>query len=294
MKNLLVIALMIPMVSFAQEFIELQPHYDDGNNTYIRSGAPTDPAVAAADLAAYTWTCGGDLCLGRGLFTFDLDNVVSGSTIISATLYLYVNATTALGFGSDEPQAGTNAAHIFRVTEDWDYATVTWSTQPSISMDNAVALEESTDPFQDYTVDVTALIQDWIDDPDNSFGMTLRLDDEVNYYSSMLFCSSFYPDEAKHPKLSINYTLPLGVEDIATQQFSLAPNPSSGDCIIQLNTETSTPDRIGLYDITGRLLQWMQVEPGSNSVVCSTADLPAGIYFIEAGAQGSGKLEVVH
>ncbi len=293
MKQILLSLLMIPMISFAQITIDLQPHYDDGNNTYVRSGTPTTPCVGAADMTAYAWTCSGDLCIGRGLFTFDMENVPAGSEIVSATLYLYANTSTAIGFGGAEPQTGTNAAHIYRVTEDWDYATVTWTTQPDISMVNAVAMDESTDPVEDYVSDVTALIQDWVNDPENTFGLTIRLDDEVNYYTSLIFCSSFHLDESLHPKLSVTYIAPVGVEEIAAPQFSVAPNPSNSSCTIYFENAV-TQEQIGIYDITGKLMQWVQVPAGSNSVECSTVELPSGLYFIHSANSGSDKLQVNH
>jgi hypothetical protein len=293
MRNIAILFCMISSALVAQETVTLQPHYADGNNTYIRNNHPDIPVLGYDDLTAYAWTCDGDLCIGRGFLTFNLDNILPGSTITSANLYLYANQTTLLGFHGEEPQTGTNAAHIFRVTEPWVYNTLVWPTQPDISYDNSVAIPESVDPVQDYIIDVTALIQDWIDDPENSYGLTFRLDDELNYYSSLIFCSSFYPVDSLHPKLMVTYTLPVGINNVEQQQFNIYPNPAQQELTIQFNTVTESAQTLVIYNMLGEVIQEVAVAPQAQTIQVNVNNFTGGLYMVQSATGNAAMFEVV-
>ncbi len=99
----------------SQTTVVLQPHYSDGNDTYIRSNLPVTPIIGPQDMTAYAWTCGGTLCTGRGFFKIGLESIPEGATIDSAKLFLYANTETAIGFGGEEPQTGNKSGYIYRV-----------------------------------------------------------------------------------------------------------------------------------------------------------------------------------
>ncbi len=64
---------------------------------------------------------------------------------------------------------------------------------------NQVELPASTSQFQDYTnIDITALVQEMINEPSTNYGFMIKLNNE-NYYRSMLFATSDYSNAAKHP-----------------------------------------------------------------------------------------------
>jgi hypothetical protein len=136
MKHYFLPLLFLSNIAFAQTNIVLQPHYEDGNNTYLRDFNPTSPAIGAVDLTSYVWTCDGDPCVGRAFFTFDLSSINVGAIVENATLFLYANTTTTLGFGGTEPHTGVNASHLFRVTEENYHPLATSSPRLSAAPSN--------------------------------------------------------------------------------------------------------------------------------------------------------------
>ena len=293
MKQLFITFLIAPASLFAQTTIILQPHYDDGSNTYIRSNLPDIPIVGASDLTAYAWTCDGDLCNGRGFFKIGLEEIPTGSMINSAELYLFANTTTGIGFGGSEPQTGNNDANVYRVIEDWDDATLTWAEQPEITIENTLIIEESTDPIQDYVLDATAMIQDMVDDPASSFGFTIRLQDESDFYSSLIFASSFHFNEDLHPKLIINYTIQDAIETVKESDYSIFPNPAKDICTISFGEITSAISEISICDILGNTKMKVQVPAGTTKYDFDFEDLSTGLYFVYLNNNAAAKLQII-
>ena len=93
-----------------------------------RSGAPTIPAPAVPDFAAYSWTCGGSPCIGRTLMSVDLSAIPSNATILYATLSVYADPQcTYLGYFGQPTYGTQNRGVIKRITSPWDPNTVTWN-----------------------------------------------------------------------------------------------------------------------------------------------------------------------
>jgi len=97
--------------------------------------------------------------------------------------------------------------------------------QPTATSDNQKTLAQSTSNVQDYVVDVTDFVQDWVNHPETNYGMLLRLVTE-QYYNSMVFNSGQAPDSLK-PKLEICYN--KGVLPVLLKNFrgSLINNSAS-------------------------------------------------------------------
>lgn len=280
MKHYFLPLLFLTNIAFAQTNIVLQPHYEDGNNTYLRDYNPTSPAVGVADLTAYVWTCDGDPCVGRAFLTFDLSSINVGAIVENATLFLYANTTTTLGFGGSEPHTGNNAAHLFRVTENWDYHTATWDTQPDITFDNSVEIPSSIDPVQDYEIDVTELVQDMVNEPATSYGFSIQLDNEIDFYTSLIFASSFNSNEAKHPKLDITYTGQNEVNNYYLNSFSISPNPAQSFINVNFSNSTTTPLIMNIFDAIGNVVKTVNVPNNSSEINLEISDLADGIYLI--------------
>jgi hypothetical protein len=99
-----------------------------------------------------------------------------------------------------------NDSYLQRVTSTWDVDTVTYDTQPSTTAINQVSLSDSLTHSDNYLdVDITQLIQDMVDDPENSFGLMFRLQNEIQY-TRMCFASTDHAETAKHPEMRIEYT----------------------------------------------------------------------------------------
>ncbi|MCB0819893.1 MAG: DNRLRE domain-containing protein [Bacteroidetes bacterium] len=139
--------------------------------------------------------------INRGLIQFDLSGIPSGATIISASLFLFkippigtlVNHTI-----------GNNTCFIQRVTNAWNEINVTWNTQPSAVATDQATLAPSVTGDENYTVNVTQLVQYHVNNPSQNFGYLFRLEDE-SINRIMMFTSDVYPDQSLHPFLNVVY-----------------------------------------------------------------------------------------
>ncbi|MCK4677187.1 MAG: PKD domain-containing protein [Bacteroidales bacterium] len=185
----------------SQTTLVLQPGPEDGKDTRLNSleeytGGTQEEFMAAA------WTYQGRPATDRSTIAFNLDTILAGSTILNATLSLY--GPPGLVSGGHSTLYGSNEAWLLRIISEWDEHSVTWTTQPSTTLQNRVYVPESTKPFEDYELDVTNLVQDMIDDPENSFGFMFKLETEI-YYRRLNFASSDHLDPTKRPKLKITF-----------------------------------------------------------------------------------------
>jgi hypothetical protein len=142
----------------------------------------------------------------RGLLEFDLSPVPCGADIESATLSLFNNPDSSENEGEHSSLSGSNRAVLQRITEPWEEDIVTWDSQPQSTPINEVYLKQSTNPNQDYTeIDVTTLVQDMVDYPEESYGFLFKLSSE-EHYRSMIFASSDHPDVRLRPQLKVFFT----------------------------------------------------------------------------------------
>ena len=96
---------------------------------------------------------------------------------------------------------------IQRITSNWDESSVTWRTQPSVTMENQLMVDGAIMPTQDFPdIDVTPLIGDYIHDRENSHGLLLKFQNEKPYRMALL-ASSNHPTDHLRPKLEVHYTV---------------------------------------------------------------------------------------
>jgi len=156
------------------------------------------------------WTNGGYPGYYRAFIDFDFSSIPDGATIKNTFLSLYHNPTSTNSNGlhssaSIYTSGKDNGAYLRRVTSSWEENTILWSNQPTTTLDNQVLLPASTSGNQDYLdIDVTALVQDIINNRSTSYGFMLMLQTEEKY-RALIFASSDHPDATKHPKLVIEY-----------------------------------------------------------------------------------------
>jgi len=68
-------------------------------------------------------------------------------------------------------------------------------------------MEHPTQPYQDFPdIDISSLIQDYTSDPENSYGIFLKLVSE-DPYKILLLASSDHQNESIRPKLDVYYTI---------------------------------------------------------------------------------------
>ncbi|HKR03748.1 MAG TPA: DNRLRE domain-containing protein [Bacteroidia bacterium] len=142
----------------------------------------------------------------RGFIQFDLSSLPVNSIVHHATLTLYNDPNSVINSGSHyHGYAGiSNACWLQKVTAPWSENTITWNSQPQVTITNQVTLPQDTNPHQDYSVDVSHLVQDMVSSPSTNYGLRLRLTSET-YFTAMLFASGDNADSTKWPRLSVSY-----------------------------------------------------------------------------------------
>ena len=169
----------------------------------------------------------------RGLIAFDVAGAVpAGSTIDSVTLTLYMRMTVS----------GNRTVTVHRVTQDWGEGTsvsfggagapattddATWlhtffpdSTWTSVGGDFLATVSASqvvgAPGFYDWSgAQLTADVQDMLDDPAGNFGWLLRGDESTGFTVKM-FGSRESFTASERPQLTIDYTPPSGVVSYCT------------------------------------------------------------------------------
>lgn len=128
-----------------------------------------------------------------------------GATLDSAVFSVNVTGDNSL----------SNLA-IHRITSGWTEAGVTWNTQPSFDpAASAVFPSTIVDGSGWYNVDVTNLVQYWLNNPLDNFGLLLKQDNQVvRLYHS----SEFILNPALYPKLTVYFN---GNQSFTIQRGSL-------------------------------------------------------------------------
>jgi hypothetical protein len=170
-------------------------------NTTNREGSHS----GAAELGANSWTHEGVVIGQRGLFKFDFSSIPSNATILSAKLTLYSNPTPLNGDLINANSGSNNAMLIQRVTSSWTASTVKWINQPTSTTQDQILIPHTNSSFVDLVdVDVKNLVKSMIG-ANSNYGFLIRLQTE-QIFNSRIFCSSYYPNSAKHPKIVIEYS----------------------------------------------------------------------------------------
>ena len=187
----------------AQVTITLQPGPDEGKDAYISNYYEYLDLNFGdyPNLFATAWTAYGYSFVTRSVFEFDLSVIPPGAEILDAKLSLY----WANNSSNQIYNHGENQTYLRRITTPWEEYQITWNNQPATTTQNQVILKSSTSPTQDYEdIGVRPLIEDILQNPDESFGFMIKLAVEVPL-TSMLFASSDFEDPSHRPKLVITY-----------------------------------------------------------------------------------------
>lgn len=186
-----------------QYTLSLQPDASAGKDAVFSKIVPENNYAELEDIHLYAYTQEGVLNVNRVAIDFDFSSLPNGSQIDSACLSLYFNDVSRYG----DTHLGATDFVIERIVTPWEETTITWQNQPLSTLDNQVNIEGAVLPNQDFVnMDVTAIIEDYIEDPLNSHGFLLRLKSEIPY-KQLLFASSDHPNSNVWPKLDIYYTL---------------------------------------------------------------------------------------
>lgn len=224
--------------------LSLQPD-TCGKDALISSYSPNNNYGGHWDFLASAWTVNNNPSTTRALIEFDLSPVPANANIIGATLRLYHHTSINNNTGHST-LSGPNDGWIERITQPWTEYGVTWNNQPSTTTQNRVAVPASTSTTQNYLIDVTALVQDMMNDPSNSHGFLLRLQNE-SYYRSLLFASSDEAQQGLHPKLTITFSGQLASEPDACQHADTIITTTAGEYSYEL-PNVFTPNNDGIND----------------------------------------------
>jgi hypothetical protein len=219
-----------------QTEMTFQPDACRGKDTHVNyiNGLPSagnSNYGSLDELVPFAWTFysqGGSDGYGRALIDFvDLQLIPQGTTVTYAYLSLYGKSSS---LSAPQGNSGANSCYVQRVTSAWDENTVTWNTQPSATTTNQVSLPASTSQWNYNVIDlnITALVQDIINQPPASrYGFMIRLQNE-SIYKSIIFASSDNSDATKHPKLRVGLNFCSGS---SARQSTVTPHIITPDVI---------------------------------------------------------------
>jgi PKD repeat protein len=219
MKTLSIVLLCLFLhVAYSQDTLVLQPG-PEGKDATINDPSPNSNSGNTSKFFCMGWTHSGVPGKHRALVDFDLSMIPPDAEILDARLNLYYVCLEPTYI----PQSGENESYLQLITSPWEENTVSWNNQPSITEEDQVYLPRSTEPEQDYTnIDVTIPIRKIFHEPENYYGLMLRLIDEYPY-NCLLFASGDYLDYPdKRLKLQVIYTsCPVPTADFEYQADSL-------------------------------------------------------------------------
>jgi len=169
------------------------------NSLYADSVMRVEPVLLAS-----AWTVNLKPMVCRSLFRFDFSSMPSNVKIASASLSLF-NPNDTLPAHRHSTFSGPNRFLVSRLTQDWEVSQVTWNKQPQFTPIGQAVVPETHEPDQDYlSIDLTNIVTDMANNPNNNFGFMLGLENE-KYYRRVCFASFHHFDKGKKPKLEIKY-----------------------------------------------------------------------------------------
>jgi len=290
-----------PLTLYAQNSAELTA---SKNNTLYES-ATGDLSNGKGDYLFSGTTASGEI--RRTLLQFDLSDIPQGAEIENVELTLVMNRTisgamtmtlhevlTAWGEGSsdaggqeggggDAMEGDATWIHTFYPDQNWnssggDYGstvisevdvnaedTYTWSTTPEF----------------------TALVQKWLDTPDENFGLIL-VGNESGTGTAKRFSSRHNPTEGDRPVLKIDYTGEATSTDLIAERpgrielHQNYPNPFNPSTVISFSVPEVTDAELAVHDILGRKLQILvngRVQAGTHDITFEASDLSSGVYI---------------
>ena len=200
----------------------------------------------------FEWTHGGYRLASKVLMRFIVDDIPVGSEIVSATLYLYSDPsqTSTHSIESNCTTSGSNACYVERVTEPWDDLTVTWNTMPTSTTEGRLLLPISTSITENIEINITNMVQKWVNNPSNNYGVKFFLQTE-SPYRARSYASMEHSNTLIRPKLIISYYVGEGEEEqLSTIEFiyDASGNRIKREVII-IPAKTRTAENIDSDDV---------------------------------------------
>lgn len=163
-------------------------------DTYVDSANPTQSFSDADTLQILRLIFGSTTLQQRAYLRFNLAAIPRGSSVQNVALELH----QTVGSG--------NPVHVHRIAAPWNAGQTTWSNQPAATSWDVWSAPASTNAYIAYTSSaLTALVQDWVNDPDANFG--LMLDTLATTGDARAFHSVENPAQ-QPPLLRVTFQLP--------------------------------------------------------------------------------------
>jgi len=286
MKKILHLLLTVSILSTGYCQTEKTVTLDVSKDAQLISLYPDREGDFAVDYASFElleWTKDGTTFTTTGVMDFDFSVIHEDAEIIRADLKLYYNPQSGNVpyMGGHSSLSGSNAGWIWRTTSAWEESSVTYNNDPSYSTVTAVEIPQSTSADQDYVINVTPLVQDIFENPDNSFGFTMKIQVQ-QHYRAFLFASSDHPNLDLRPKLIVTYVdVTASPDHIAKGRLSLYPNPVSGG-ILQFS-ESVESSQYSILNAQGSVIKTGDIEGNQLNI----EELQAGIYHLVLGSTRS-------
>jgi len=166
-----------------------QPDATDGIDTMAVQAAPdtnyeTDVRLFVNNKASVFWS----------YLDFDISTIPAGSTIVSATLSLWVYGNTDAIIG--------DTLNFKRITASWDEATLTYNNAPAVSANLDTDIIATITANAEDQFDVKDTIQACLDNTDYGFRIDITEAHEIRYHSSDSTTAAY------RPKLVVTYVPP--------------------------------------------------------------------------------------
>lgn len=190
----------------------VQPDANWGKDALVSSLTPNTNFATHQDILAEAWTVSGAPVRLRSFLEFDLTAIPIGANVISAQLSLFHNPTSTNAGAQHQSLSGSNAWEIRRVLQPWTETVITWTNQPSVTLGSSaselVSMPMTSSSTEDFiNMNVTAMVQEMVDNPTTNYGFRTSLVTEA-HYRSVVMASSDNADPSNWPRLCVTYTLP--------------------------------------------------------------------------------------
>jgi len=180
--------------------------YAGSEDSRIWSGTNADTNYSTDDYLQLGYT---GSSIKRAVIKFDVSALPSNASVKAAFITLYVSS----GINSGSPSFA-----FYRLTNIFVESQVTWNsyytgnlwTTPGGDYNGTAISGFVSPPAEDTSVmwEINkSVVQDWIDDPCGNYGVLLKVQDESAVQNERSFRSEDYADAARHPKLTVVYTL---------------------------------------------------------------------------------------
>lgn len=263
----------------ADSVYTMQPDGEQGNDAYINS-IVSYTKEDQQSLVSSVWELDEGWGIGRSVINFDMSYIDPELTITLAELSLFHDPNSSIEGHYNNGES--NEILISRITEYWNEDNINWDNQPTISTENQILVPSSNIQNQDYLdIDVTDIVIAMMDNPEESFGFSIRLANEESqdYNRNVVFASSDHMSPELRPRLVIYTYDYTSFDDFSNIENCVLvyPNPGKGNFKVQIFNnqdpiQYSVFDSFGNNDITG--------ETNANEFNINLHSQPSGVYLL--------------